>query len=82
VFAKIYTDEGLTGLGEGTLASRSQAIAATIVEDARYLLARIRATSRGSGRRSTAVRAGAVADSQQRAQRDRQPPSGTSWARA
>jgi galactonate dehydratase len=38
VFAKVYTDTGLTGLGEGTLASRSQAIAATISENERYLL--------------------------------------------
>ena len=38
VFAKIYTDAGLTGLGEGTLGSRSQAIAATIMENERYLL--------------------------------------------
>jgi galactonate dehydratase len=38
VFARVYTDEGLTGLGEGSLASRSQSIAATIAENERYLL--------------------------------------------
>lgn len=38
VFAKVYTDEGISGLGEGTLASRSQAVAAAIVENERYLL--------------------------------------------
>src|SRR3990172_8974567 len=38
VFAKVYTDDGLAGLGEGTLASRSQAVAAAIVENERYLL--------------------------------------------
>ncbi|MBI4219879.1 MAG: galactonate dehydratase [Chloroflexi bacterium] len=38
VFAKVYTDEGLTGLGEGTLASRSQSVAAAIVENERYLI--------------------------------------------
>jgi galactonate dehydratase len=40
VFAVIRTDEGLTGLGEGTLASRSLAIAAAIGENARYMLGR------------------------------------------
>jgi galactonate dehydratase len=40
VFAKVYTDEGLTGMGEGTLAARSQAIAATIAENERYLIGR------------------------------------------
>ena len=40
VFVKVYTDEGLTGLGEGTLASRCQAIAAAITENEAYLLGR------------------------------------------
>jgi galactonate dehydratase len=38
VFVKVYTDEGLTGLGEGTLSSRSQSIAAAIAENEAYLL--------------------------------------------
>jgi galactonate dehydratase len=38
VFVKVYTDQGLTGLGEGTLGSRSLSVAAAIEENARYLL--------------------------------------------
>jgi galactonate dehydratase len=38
VFARVYTDEGVDGLGEGTLASRSLAVAAAIGENERYLL--------------------------------------------
>jgi galactonate dehydratase len=40
VFAKVYTDAGLTGLGEGTLGSRCLSIAAAIAENERYLLGR------------------------------------------
>jgi len=40
LFVKVYTDEGLTGLGEGTLASRCQSIAAAITENEAYLLQR------------------------------------------
>src|SRR5438874_13602702 len=37
LFVKVFTDEGLTGLGEGTLASRCQSIAAAITENEAYL---------------------------------------------
>src|SRR5438477_9420882 len=40
LFVKVYTDEGLTGLGEGTLGSRCQSIAAAISENEAYLLER------------------------------------------
>jgi galactonate dehydratase len=38
VFVKIYTDEGLIGLGEGTIASKAQTVAAAIMEHERYLI--------------------------------------------
>ena len=39
VFVKIYTDQdGLTGLGEGTVTSKAQTIAAAIEEHERYLI--------------------------------------------
>ncbi len=38
VFVKVYTDEGLVGLGEGTIASKAQTVAAAIMEHERYLV--------------------------------------------
>lgn len=38
VFVKVYTDEGLVGLGEGTIASKAQTMAAAIMEHERYLI--------------------------------------------
>src|SRR5579883_1929985 len=38
VFVKVYTDEGLVGLGEGTIASKAQTMAAAIMENERYLI--------------------------------------------
>src|SRR5204862_3298058 len=38
LFVKVVTDEGLTGLGESTLASRCTSIAAAITENEAYLL--------------------------------------------
>jgi len=38
VFVKVYTDEGLVGLGEGTITSKSQTVAAAIMEHERYLI--------------------------------------------
>lgn len=38
VFVKVYTDEGLTGLGEGTIASKAMTVAAAIMEHERYLV--------------------------------------------
>lgn len=41
VFVKVYTDQaGLTGLGEGTVTSRAQTIAAAIEEHERFLVGR------------------------------------------
>lgn len=40
VFVKVYTDEGLVGLGEGTIASKAQTMAAAIEEHERYLIGR------------------------------------------
>ena len=38
VFVKVYTDEGLVGLGEGTIASKAQTMSAAIMEHERYLV--------------------------------------------
>ena len=38
VFAKVYTDEGLTGLGEGHVATKDAATAAAILEHRRFLV--------------------------------------------
>jgi galactonate dehydratase len=38
VFVKVYTDEGLVGLGEGTIASKAQTVASAIMEHERYLV--------------------------------------------
>src|SRR3989304_6887564 len=38
VFAKVYTDEGLTGLGEGHVATKDEATAAAILEHKRFLV--------------------------------------------
>lgn len=38
VFVKVYTDEGIVGLGEGTIASKAQTVAAAIMEHERYLV--------------------------------------------
>ena len=38
VFVKVYTDEGLVGVGEGTIASKAQTVAAAIMEHERYLV--------------------------------------------
>jgi galactonate dehydratase len=38
VFVKVYTDEGLVGLGEGTIASKALTMAAAIMEHERYLV--------------------------------------------
>jgi galactonate dehydratase len=38
VFVKLYTNQGITGLGEGTLASKCRTVAAAIEEHKRYLV--------------------------------------------
>src|SRR5689334_80544 len=38
VFVKLYTDQGITGLGEGTLASKCRTVATAIEEHKRYLV--------------------------------------------
>jgi galactonate dehydratase len=38
VFVKLYTNEGITGLGEGTLASKCRTVATAIEEHKRYLV--------------------------------------------
>ena len=38
VFVKIYTDQGLTGLGEGSVTSKEATVAAAIEEHGRYLI--------------------------------------------
>ena len=38
VFVKVYTDEGLVGLGEGTITSKALAVEAAILEHERYLV--------------------------------------------
>jgi galactonate dehydratase len=38
VFVKIYTDQGITGLGEGSVTSKEATVAAAIEEHKRYLL--------------------------------------------
>lgn len=38
VFVKLYTNQGLTGLGEGTLANKGEVVAAAIQAHKRYLL--------------------------------------------
>jgi galactonate dehydratase len=41
VFVKVYTDQdGLTGVGEGTVTSKAQAVAAAIEEHERFLVGR------------------------------------------
>jgi galactonate dehydratase len=40
VFVKIYTDQGLTGLGEGSVTSKALTMAAAIEEHKRYLVGR------------------------------------------
>jgi galactonate dehydratase len=40
VFVKIYTNEGITGLGEGSVTSKAQTMAAAIEEHKRYLVGR------------------------------------------
>lgn len=40
VFVKIYTDQGLTGLGEGSVTSKEATVAAAIDEHKRYLVGR------------------------------------------
>jgi galactonate dehydratase len=40
VFVKIYTDQGLTGLGEGSVTSKEATVAAAIEEHKRYLVGR------------------------------------------
>ncbi|MBC8165187.1 MAG: galactonate dehydratase, partial [Bryobacteraceae bacterium] len=40
VFVKIYTDQGLTGLGEGSVTSKEATVAAAIGEHRRYLVGR------------------------------------------
>ncbi|MEX2302053.1 MAG: twin-arginine translocation signal domain-containing protein, partial [Bryobacterales bacterium] len=40
VFVKIYTDQGLTGLGEGSVTSKGATMAAAIEEHKRYLVGR------------------------------------------
>jgi galactonate dehydratase len=40
VFVKVLTDEGVTGLGEGSLASRTESIAKTMCENERYVIGR------------------------------------------
>jgi galactonate dehydratase len=41
VFVKVYTDQdGLTGLGEGSVTSKAQTIAAAIEEHERFLVGR------------------------------------------
>ena len=38
VFVKIYTDQGITGLGEGSVTSKESTMAAAIEEHKRYLV--------------------------------------------
>ena len=38
VFAKVYTDQGITGLGEGHVATKDEATAAAIMEHKRFLI--------------------------------------------
>ena len=38
VFAKIYTDQGITGLGEGTLTGKAATVEQAILEHKRYLV--------------------------------------------
>src|SRR5258708_32419356 len=40
VFVKIYTNEGITGLGEGSVTSKEATVAAAIEEHKRYLAGR------------------------------------------
>src|SRR5215207_1743347 len=40
VFVKIYTDQGITGLGEGSVTSKEATVAAAIDEHKRYLVGR------------------------------------------
>src|SRR5574340_786026 len=40
VFVKIYTDQGITGLGEGSVTSKEATVAAAIQEHERYLVGR------------------------------------------
>jgi len=40
VFVKIYTDQGITGLGEGSVTSKAMTMAAAIQEHERYLVGR------------------------------------------
>jgi L-alanine-DL-glutamate epimerase-like enolase superfamily enzyme len=40
VFVKIYTDQGITGLGEGSVTSKESTVAAAIEEHKRYLVGR------------------------------------------
>ncbi|HLT91756.1 MAG TPA: enolase C-terminal domain-like protein [Woeseiaceae bacterium] len=40
VFVKLYTNQGITGLGEGTLANKGATVAAAIEEHKRYLVGR------------------------------------------
>jgi galactonate dehydratase len=40
VFVKLYTDQGLTGLGEGSVTSKAMTMAAAIEEHKRYLVGR------------------------------------------
>jgi galactonate dehydratase len=49
-FLKIETDEGITGWGEPVLEGRALTVAAAVSELADYLVARIRSSSRNTGR--------------------------------
>ncbi len=40
VFVKIYTDQGITGLGEGSVTSKEATVATAIEEHKRYLVGR------------------------------------------
>ena len=38
VFCKVYTNQGLTGLGEGSVTSKESTVSAAILEHRRYLV--------------------------------------------
>jgi L-alanine-DL-glutamate epimerase-like enolase superfamily enzyme len=64
VFCKIATDQGLTGLGEGSVTSKELTLAQAILEHERFLLGKgSRPISSFCGRRCSACRAGAAVPS-------------------
>ena len=61
VFCKVYTNQGLVGLGEGSVTSKEATVAQAIMDNERLLASKTRPTSNTYGRACSATRVGAVA---------------------